>query len=129
VRPFRAAGETQTTESTRGEFLVGARRECSGACFDPDQKKPKYFFSQGRLFFRAINYNSFLDVSNTEDFAMARIPVKIQERAGNVPSTQVTEARKFLILGEARRHAAGLVAGQPVGRRAALQCTEMSATG
>ncbi len=32
-------------------------------------------------------------------------------------------------LSEVHRHAAGLVLGQPVGGRAALQCTEMSANG
>jgi len=32
-------------------------------------------------------------------------------------------------LGEVRRHAAGIVAGQPLGGRAALRCNEMSATG
>ena len=38
-------------------------------------------------------------------------------------------AQKGRQLGEVRRHAAGLVAGQPVGGRAALRCTEMSASG
>ena len=43
---------------------------------------------------------------------------------GGRPSGQ-----QFRQLGEVHRHAPGLVAGQPVGRRAAPRCTEMSANG
>ena len=52
-------------------------------CFDPDQKKPKYFFGQGRLFFRAIDHSWSRGIFNMDDGEpcqaedVTRNPVKI----------------------------------------------------
>jgi HSP20 family protein len=70
-------------------------------------KKSRNIFWPRAIVFRAVDHSLFLGVSNEEEFAMAenvtRIPVQIQERTANVPSTTQVWAPFFSLRREMDR--------------------------
>jgi hypothetical protein len=65
-------------------------------------------------------------------FVVVRAKSNLEVLNGNLrkrPPASIHLREHLRQLGEVRRHAAGLVAGQPVGRRAALRRTDVSASG